>query len=80
LHYIRTTIHPIISENAMHKLAADKVFVNCSTIPIKVLANAQKHSGDVSQLTPEAERLRLRSIPPATKPSTVLVGVSWRFR
>ena len=49
----------------------NKRFVNYSTVHLIVCAGAQNYSRDVSQLT---------QIPPITKLSTVLVGVSWRFR
>jgi hypothetical protein len=49
----------------------NKRFVDFETSPFPVCAYAQKR-----------ERLfqNQRSIPPTTKLSTVLVGVSWRFR
>lgn len=59
----------------------NKRFVNCSTVPLTVCADAQNenHSRDVCirhatriQLTPEAERLR--SISPATKTVLSLVA------
>jgi len=46
-------------------------FVNYSTVPIPVFANAKIYSGDVSQFTP---------IPPNTKLSTAMVWVSWGLR
>jgi len=53
--------HPTISENTMHNLADNKIFANCSTVPIIVCAKAQTMMGTFACGTLSRSQLALHS-------------------